>query len=223
MKSLHKLFLFAQDIYIKISNLVGPEIIHNNEKHESLKKFLFYKKIEGVEGDYLEFGVYEGTSIKGAATYWRKIGGGKNMRFFGFDSFKGMSPEKGDEHPFYTNFDFSTDFHQIKKRFRNFPEVKLVPGFFNHTLKEGPSKYGIKKAAMIMMDCDLHSSASQAFKFIDKVVQKGTILILDDYFNYLGGVERGVRKAFKEFCKRNKLVVEELGRYGIGGAIFLII
>ena len=182
MRISHKLFLLAQDLYIQLSSFISPEIIHNNEKHSVLKKFLFYKKIEGVEGDYLEFGVYEGTSLKGASTYWKKISGGDSkMRFFGFDSFTGMNPQKGDDHPFYTTFDFSTEFQIIKKRFKNLPSVRLVPGFFNKTLSDGPKKYGIKKVSMALVDCDLYSSAKQTFKFLEGVVQKGTILILDDY------------------------------------------
>ena len=107
MNLTHKLFLLAQDAFIFLNSFMSPSTIHNVQKHEVIKKALFYKEIEGIKGDYLEFGVYEGTSLKGAAYYWKKIGS-KKMKFFGFDSFKGMKPEKGDEHQFYTSFDFST-------------------------------------------------------------------------------------------------------------------
>lgn len=221
MNFLHRIFLTLQDIYIAVNGFISPSMIHNFEKHDVLKKFLFYKEIEGIDGDYLEFGVYEGTSLKGAASYWKKIGS-KKMNFYGFDSFKGMKPEKEDEHPFYTKFDFSTDFKIIRKRFSAFPEVKLVPGFFEDTLKKSAKEYGIKKASIIMMDCDLYSAAKEAFRFLEPVVQKGTVLILDDYFNYLGDKKKGVRAAFEEFVKKNKLGCEEITRYGIGGAVFLI-
>lgn len=221
MNITHRFFLFIQDLYISFNSFASPEIIHNTEKHNALKKALFYKEIEGINGDYLEFGVYEGTSIKGAASYWKKIGSSK-MRFFGFDSFKGMDPKKGDEHPFYTKFDFSTDYHIIRKRMKNFPEIKLVPGFFNESLKEGASKYGINKTSIVMVDCDLYSSAKESFKFIAPLMQKGTILILDDYFNYLAQRDKGVRAAFSEFLKANKLDAEQIFTYGIGGAVFVI-
>ncbi|MBX4212077.1 TylF/MycF family methyltransferase [Candidatus Pacearchaeota archaeon] len=221
MDFLHKIFLAAQDLYIRFNSYISPSMIHNFEKHDVLKKFLFYKEIEGVKGDYLEFGVYEGTSLKGAATYWRKIGK-TPMKFYGFDSFEGMKPEKGDEHPFYTSFDFSTKFSVIRNRFKEFPEVKLVKGFFQETLKKGAKAHGISKAAIVMMDCDLYSSSKEAFNFLKPIIGKGTVLILDDYFNYAGDKKKGVRAAFEEFTKTQKITYEEITRYGVGGIVFVI-
>ena len=143
------------------------------------------------------------------------------MNFYGFDSFQGMNPKKGDEHPFYTTFDFSTDFNVIKKRFARMPEVKLIPGFFEETLKRSPQEYGIGKVAVAMIDCDLYSAAQETFRFLRPIIQKGTVLILDDYFNYLGDKQRGVRAAFVEFCL-DGVECEELMRYGICGVVFLV-
>ncbi len=221
MNLLHKFFLWVQDLYIRLSSFISPQIIHNTEKHTTIKKALFYKNIEAIPGDYLEFGVYEGTSLKGAATYWRKIGK-PGMNFFGFDSFTGMKIEKGDEHPFYGTFNFSTEFKAIQKRFKRFPEVKLIPGFFQETLKKPPQAYGVTKAAVVMMDCDLQSSAQYAFNFIKGSIQKGTILILDDFFNYKADKKKGVQAAFYEFCEKNKIRCEELIRYGVGGIVFIV-
>lgn len=221
MNIIHKIFLLVQDTYIKFNSFIPPSVIHNTEKHTILKKALFYKHIENIKGDYLEFGVYEGTSLKGAATYWKKIGKEK-INFYGFDSFTGMKIEKGDEHPFYGTFDFSTEFQEIKKRFKNFPEVKLVKGLFQETLKKPQKEYGINKAAIVFIDCDLHSAAKLTFNFIKNIVQEGTILILDDYFNYKADKNKGVQAAFSEFCKNNKIECQELIRYGIGGIVFII-
>ena len=221
MNIIHKVFLLAQDIYIKFNSFISPSIIHNTEKHTIIKKALFYKNIENVPGDYLEFGVYEGTSLKGAATYWKKISKDK-INFYGFDSFTGMKIEKGDEHPFYGTFDYSTDFEIIKKRFKNLPEVKLVKGFFQETLKKHPKEYGINKAAVVLIDCDLYSAAKSSFNFIKDLVSEGAILILDDYFNYKANKNKGVQAAFQEFCKNNKIECIELIKYGIGGNVFII-
>ena len=221
MKFSHRIFLLLQEAYILVSSLSSPSIIHNVEKHKILKKFLFYKKIEGLEGDYLEFGVYEGTSIKAAATYWKKIGTSP-MKFYGFDSFQGMKPEKNDEHPFYTSFDFSTDYKIIKKRFSKLREVVLVPGFFQKSLSKKPSDYGIKKAAIVMIDCDLYSSSKYAFNFLRNLIQEGTILVIDDYFGYKGNKNKGVRKALDDFVRDRKIECEKITTYGIGGAVFIV-
>ena len=218
---LNTLFLLAQDLFVWLESLIPPEVNHNIEKHRVLKKMFFYKHIESLPGDYLEFGVYQGTSLKGAAQYWRKIGK-QPMRFWGFDSFEGMRGEKGDEHPFYLSFDFSTDFEQVRKRFRNFPEVSLVKGFYKTSLKKGAKALGIKRAGMVFLDCDLYSSSQQALKFLTPIVGDGTIFILDDYFNYAANKQRGVQAAFAEFTAVQKWEVIELDRYGIGGIVFII-
>lgn len=217
----HKIGLFCQDLFVKFNSFISPAVLHNVEKHAAIKKALFYKYLENIPGDYLEFGVYEGTSLKGAATYWRTISK-EPIRFFGFDSFEGMRPESKDAHPFYTTFDFSTEYRTIKKRFSSFPNVKLVKGFFQDTLKHGSGHYHIKKAALVLVDCDLYSSAQQTFAFLSPVIGKGTIFVLDDYFNYVGGKERGVRAAFQEFIKKKGIEYEQLQTYGVGGVVFLV-
>ena len=221
MKLTHKLFLLTQDLFIKYNSFISPAVIHNTQKHEVIKKALFYKHIEDVEGDYLEFGVYEGTSLKGAAAYWKRISK-ENIDFYGFDSFSGMRLEKSDAHKTYGSMDFSTDFQIVKKRFKNFPNVNLIRGYYQDTLKIPPQKRGINKASVIMIDCDLKSSAKLVFNYIRGIISEGTILILDDYFNYKADSHKGVQGAFHEFIKNNKLSYQELIRYGIGGYAVII-
>lgn len=222
MGPLHRLFLFAQDLYVRANSFLSPSMLHNFEKHDALKRALFYTEIEGVKGDYLEFGVYEGTSLLGAVSYWKKLRSPYKRRFYGFDSFRGMRPAKGDEHPFYTTFDFSTDYRIIRKRFASFPEVSLVPGFFSETLRPSAKAYGIKRAGIVMVDCDLYSAAKEVFSFVAPVTQQGTIFVLDDYYNYRGDPKKGVRAAFEEFLKKEHVSVEQMSTYGIGGVIFLV-
>ena len=41
----------------------NPAIIHNIEKYYIIKKVFYLSSIEEIEGDYLEFGVYTGSSF----------------------------------------------------------------------------------------------------------------------------------------------------------------
>ena len=41
----------------------NPAIIHNIEKYYVIKKVHYLSAIESLEGDYLEFGVYTGSSF----------------------------------------------------------------------------------------------------------------------------------------------------------------
>ena len=42
---------------------LNPAIVHNLEKYHTLKKVHYLSAIENVEGDYLEFGVFTGSSF----------------------------------------------------------------------------------------------------------------------------------------------------------------
>jgi hypothetical protein len=49
-------------------------------------RYLHDEIVKGTALDYLEFGVYQGESIK----YWTSINKAPESRFFGFDSFEGL-------------------------------------------------------------------------------------------------------------------------------------
>ena len=48
------------------------------------------------------------------------------------------------------------------------------------------AKYVLKSAETIHVDCDLHESAKEVLRFIEGMVQRGTILIFDDWHAYSG-------------------------------------
>ena len=48
------------------------------------------------------------------------------------------------------------------------------------------------------MDCDLYSSTKTVFNLLKDKIVAGTVIVFDEYFNYLGW-EQGEHKAFREF------------------------
>ena len=54
---------FLQDWASSLIAGINPAIIHNIEKYYILKKVHYLSTIEGVEGDYLKFGVFTGSSF----------------------------------------------------------------------------------------------------------------------------------------------------------------
>ena len=70
--------IFLQDVVSLLIAKLNPAVIHNLAKYMALKKVHYLSAIEEIEGDYLEFGVYEGGTI----IDWPKINTNKNSRFF---------------------------------------------------------------------------------------------------------------------------------------------
>ena len=54
---------FLQTISSSLIAALNPAMIHNLEKYYILKKVHYLSAIENVEGDYLEFGVFTGSSF----------------------------------------------------------------------------------------------------------------------------------------------------------------
>ena len=57
----HRLFLI--NFVIKIITRIHPVITHNIAKINFFKDSFFSLNLEQVEGDYIEFGVFDGTSL----------------------------------------------------------------------------------------------------------------------------------------------------------------
>lgn len=152
---------------------------------------------DGRTGDYLEFGVFRGSSFISSYYASRKIGL-KDVRFFAFDSFQGL-PEgelynwsKGmyacSQRRFLAN---------VRKAGVDMKRVKTVEGYFSDSLTEqAKQECGIRRAAVVHLDCDLRSSTTEALEFIADMVDEGTVLIFDNWACFDESDEHGQRRAF---------------------------
>jgi hypothetical protein len=221
---------FLQDFASAVMAAINPSIMHNLEKYYALKKVYFLSAIEDIEGDYLEFGVFTGSSFchsmrccKSVRRINPKI---LRMRFFGFDSFSGFGPlSEDDAHLFYTDKNFETSLTKVNKRVGKVAgELKfnLVPGYFSDSLKNGASALGISRARIIFIDSDTYLSAKHALNFCLPTVMEGTFVVLDDFFSYKGSETKGVARAFSEFIDQGQFSVRQVLTYGMGGAVFIV-
>ena len=219
--------LFLQDIGVSIVSSVHPAIMHNLGKIEVLKKALWHCELENIEGSYFEFGVFQGTSILAAAKSFRTLKSKIKRRFYGFDAFDlGFKYfDERDKHPFFKEGDFSVSYDRVSRRLGKYKEVELIPGYFEHTLKEKRvlELRGHEKCAIIFIDCDLMNPALLALEFIKPMLQAGSVIVLDDYWAYKGDSSLGVAGALNSFLKNNQgICLREFYRYGYGGTSFIV-
>jgi hypothetical protein len=180
---------------------------------------------EQVEGDYLEFGVYQGASMIRAyhairqvceqraaddahsAEHQRNVREQwKRMRFFAFDSFQGLpAPEGVDAHTAdfeRGKFAASLSYFNIRLERGGVDATRVVPvpGWFNDTCTPRTvEQHQMKHAAIVHIDCDLYESARVALKFIGPLLADGTVLIFDDWYAFRGRPDRGEQRAFNEW------------------------
>jgi len=224
---------WLQTLVVKWVTGLHPAIEHNVQKTLALKKAFYFAALEAVPGDYLEFGVYEGTSLIAAfENDWRLRPAQLAARtFWGFDSFEGGFKyfDARDRHPFFQEGEFSSSHAQTRRRlerhFRGRAACKLVPGYFEETLagKTAPD-LGIEAVAVALVDCDLGTPAEIVLNFMRPALQAGSVLILDDYFAYRASLTDGVAGAFERFKSRNpQLAFRRLFDYGHGGQGFVVV
>ena len=154
------------------------------------KKVHYLSSIEDVQGDYLEFGVFTGSSFCHSIRCFKQLvklnPNISSTTFYGFDSFAGFGTlSQEDKHPFYKDNNLSTSLSKVEKRVKRVAgdvTFQLVPGFFDKSLGGGPQKMKIEKARIIFIDSDTFISASQALSFCKSIIQTGTFIVLDDYF-----------------------------------------
>ena len=180
-------------------------------------------------GDYLEFGVYNGTSL---TCMYRELQafGLDNVRLFGFDSFQGLPPDahledEGRWRPGSCRSPLSFTTAVLEAENVDLSRVRLVPGWFRDTLNPDTiRRHDIRKASVIMIDCDLYSAAKDALNFCAPLIDDHALVLFDEYRPYgLEGKRAGERRAFEEFldewgCFR----AEQFGSYIRRAESFLV-
>jgi O-methyltransferase len=120
---------------------------------------------------YLEFGVYEGASLKS----WINRNKHPNSQFFGFDSFAGL-PERWNSKLGKGAFDKKGEIPSIPDS-----RVTMVKGWFQSTLPHFLSGFNPSTRLIIHNDSDLYSSTLYMLTMMDRFIIRDTIIIFDEF------------------------------------------
>jgi O-methyltransferase len=223
------------DLVLNLWQRVPGPVIHNLEKARILKKVFWHLNVDGIEGDYFEFGVAHGNSMRAAElaekhSHSKSLGVKRVSRnLYGFDTFENFIGEGDtDNHPTWKGGLFNVPQKLVAKRFRRSKNVylfKLNVNLMDLRIEEFQHyNFGIKgKAAVILFDMDLYGPTKSALNWSKDLIQQGTFLIFDEYFSFGGNQKKGEAKALNEFITKNpNIVLRDFASYGIGGKIFVV-
>ena len=189
-------------------------------RYPAFEKVIRFINYELVDGAVLEFGVYTGRSLAAlqiAEDRYRRDSmhtvSGPPRKFYGFDSFQGLY---NSNHPRWTDGSFAKNhsWHPtikvgetitpdaVKAFFKHIKllEPEIIEGLYDDTLPIFVNA-AFGKAAIIHIDCDLYESTLAVLNNLEPMLQQGTILLFDDYYNYKGSPYKGESAAFKTFQK----------------------
>ena len=167
--------------------------------------------VAALPGDIVECGSWRGGSAMFMADVLHEVGGAK--RIFACDSFEGFEMRELEEEramgwtdePDDAFASTSLKYVQAKIRQRGLQDVVLpVKGYFAETL---PSLTG--RFSLVVIDCDLSSSATFAAETLWDRVESGGMVVFDDYTN--GKAFRGIRQAVDSFVARHAAEISEHG------------
>lgn len=188
------------------------------------------KELRGSDpGDYYEFGLFRGYTF---LTAYRAAEDNelRSMRFHGFDSFKGLpEAEDADDDDKFFEGQFACSLPSVKKNLTrhgmDLERANLVEGYYSNTLTQQLHELGnppFRRAAVVMLDCDLYSSTRDALNWLTRYLDAGTVLVFDDWYVY-GDETRGQPRALHEWLnRRQRLRTRLLFHYGDFGRAFVL-
>jgi hypothetical protein len=148
------------------------------------------------------------------------------VRLVGFDSFKGLPPEAADEgwEPgIYASTEAATR-RYLRERVVDLDRVTLVKGWFRDSLNEATRKrLRLRKASLIMVDCDIYAATKEVLAFVLPLVQEHAVIIFDDWGWRSDIEEIGQREAFQECIESvGEFEAERLDGYIPQSRVFLL-
>lgn len=236
-KLIHPLRVLAGRFVIPERSFVGS--------HGCLQTAASFAAWNQVEGDYLEFGVFRGASFVAAfhaiersrKTVSRAASDSSaelsrwladRPRYFAFDSFAGLPPGKAERQSDYAAGAYAcsqTDFvSNVRAGGVDMSRVITVPGMYDQSLNAvAKATHGLRRAAVVMIDCDLYESTVPVLEFLTDLVGQGTILIFHDWFRFKGSPMHGEQRACREWLERNpQFELIEYWREGPQAVSFLV-
>lgn len=173
-------------------------------------------KLNGIQGDYFEFGMFEGRTFLHARRL-KRLHNRSDIHLWGFDSFCGLPEVSSDkENEIWSTGQFACSesdiratlsAHGIEER-----EYTLVPGFYDQSLNDAQhAVMAGRTAAIVYIDCDLYESTVPVLNFIERYLVNGTIVCFDEFYCYAGRPDQGEQRALTEFLERNPHI--EFQRY----------
>lgn len=187
-----------KDIFVKFKeySMIPEEVYRSN--------LALAEKFSFIKGDVVECGTWKGGMIAGIAVLF-----GSQKKYYLFDSFEGLPPAKdidGDSAKEWqsdtessTYFDNCTASENDAHAAMSISGVKnfsVIKGWFSDTLPLTELNNGI---SLLRMDADWYDSTMQILNTLFDQVNKGGVIIVDDYY-----VWDGCSKAIHDYLALNK-------------------
>jgi tetratricopeptide (TPR) repeat protein len=163
---------------------------------EYATKLLAEIRDKNIEGDIVEFGIYQGWWINFLYRTTEELG--LNRRLYGFDSFEGLSdPHPEHDQAYWKKGQYACSLEQVSVNVQAAlrPRLKLVKGFFEKSLHSAEALVA-GKFSYVRIDCDIYLPALDCLRYLGPRLADGAIVVFDDWPHLRG---YGEQRAFEEW------------------------
>jgi hypothetical protein len=180
-----------------------------------------------VDGLWLEFGVWTGTSARLITKVARKSRHASDFKsgkkLYGFDSFEGLPEDWTDPETGVVEKEGKKGFFSLSGYIPKPPNDSIVyiKGWFDESLPIFVKDHK-DAVAFLHIDCDLYSSTKTIFDNLEDRIVPGTVIMFDEIHGYPGH-EAHELKAFLEFVEKAKIEYQWMGHVTDGRQATLIV
>jgi len=173
----------------RMEGRIWPGLAHTMVGQKRLENLQFCIETvleDGIEGDFIETGVWRGGScifMRGVLSVY----GITNRRVYVADSFQGLPKPDNENYPEDKGVKFdkikylSISEAEVKNNFQKYglldDQVVFLKGWFNETLPKAP----IQKLSIMRLDGDMYGSTMDALTNLYPKLSPGGFCIIDDY------------------------------------------
>jgi len=236
---------YVKAFFEKRGFVLGGDI-NKNDRAGALHRSWGHVFTNHIHGDYVEFGVYQGSSfiesykqyklfnqwlhgqLSSPEEWRRKVANeytSQQPHFHGLDTFTGM-PENSEGNATFAQGTYLSSYSEvlIKCLEAGIPakNFTLHQGLFAQTTTE-LFKTLSPKIAIVNIDCDIYSATVDALNAIRDRLQVGCVFMFDDFNAYCANNKKGERRAFQEFCSTVTFKFEPWFAYHYAGQAFICV
>jgi hypothetical protein len=221
----------VSDLQGRLAFLENRLIHYYRNRWDAIDNLADYLVGAKIPGDYLEFGVYKGTTFSYACRIMAPIF--ERMTFYAFDSFEGLPEPSGiDALENYTSGFFKGQFAVSEEDFIanlrsggiDMTRVEVVKGWFDQTLAAPEAAaQRIENIAAAWIDCDLYESTVPVLRYIASRISVGSVILFDDWRCFRNLSDFGQQRACREWMDANPHIrLRELFQFGWHGQAFSV-
>jgi len=203
----------------------------SKERFLTLYQSINYVFKNDIQGDFVECGIFKGgSSMMMAHMLAEQFQSQKNQKIWMYDTFEGMAnaskyDENIDNQKAFIELDrikkkenlndiwaySSLDYVKNNLKKTNIDEDKLI--YIKGLVEETLYKRKPKEIALLRLDTDFYESTKSELEILYPLLQKGGILIIDDYGHW-----KGCKKAVDEyFLNKKDIFFQQIDYSGIVG------